>query len=817
LKKLTHRLGAGKNTAIVGPAGLGKTALAAEAVRAIVGKNAAKLVTSPFPDGVVFLDLYNFHGQAELTWNTLANKLAGAEFMERSPTRERATEVCRARRVLIILEGGEEADGKDGRSHIWELLNVLSPENRWLLLTRLINQAAPAESVEVNEALHPEDAAMLLDSLTKGRVTEVVRDHVLGLLEGHPLALTWAGSLLAREDDDPGRLVADWQASQLPSLNDPRQAEHTLEWLFSRSVRGLDDAARQTLAAAGLLARTPFPLTAIKAALGVSDLGDKETARGAVKSLVQSGLLRRSREPDHWQFTHVLGYRFSRKEIGSEPALRERLGHWLRGELMAALVGNTAHDGPDSLTRTLEHCAALLRADNDNQLWGTLANYILYESCDRLEKLGRLTLERLSLGAFEGWLDRFAPGKAQEPTWLRVRSIMLIRMGDVLRMQGDLARALSAYRGSLTIVQQLAAIDRSNAEWQRDVSLAQGKVGNVLSAQGDLAGALSAYRESLTTSQWLVALDPSNTEWQRDLGVSHTNVGHVLRTQGDLAGALSAYKEDMTIAQRIAAADPSNAEWQRDVCVSQNNVGQVLLLQGDLAGALSAYRWSLTIVQQLAAADPLNAERQRDVCVNLDTVGDLLVAQGDLTGAQLAYRESLTTMQRLAATDQSNAERQRDLSMAQNKVGNVQRVQGDLAGALVVYRESLKMRRWLAEADPSNAEWQRDLGVILSEMGNVLSAQGDLAGAQSAYQESLTIMQRLTAVDPSNATWRSDIPVILTRIAEAYERQGDRTEACRFAQKSLEIVESLAALDPTNATWQQNLANSHNLVARLRS
>ncbi|HEX7678649.1 MAG TPA: hypothetical protein VF713_11040, partial [Thermoanaerobaculia bacterium] len=156
LKRLADRLRAGKNSAVIGPAGIGKTALAAEAVCEVV---ADTLPTSPFPDGVVFLDLYTYRALAEPAWNNLANALGGPGFMDTSPARERATEACRARRALIIIEGGEEADGEDGRTTIHELCSVFSSQNRRLLLTRLSTQAVPAESVELKEALHTADAA----------------------------------------------------------------------------------------------------------------------------------------------------------------------------------------------------------------------------------------------------------------------------------------------------------------------------------------------------------------------------------------------------------------------------------------------------------------------------------------------------------------------------------------------------------------------------------------------------------------------------------------------------------------------------------
>ncbi len=261
LKRLTDRLRAGLNTAVVGPAGLGKTALAAGALANVVGANATNLASSPFPDGLVYLDLYVFHGEADAAWNALANRLRGPEFMDRWPSRERAAEACRGRRMLVIIEGGEEADGSVGRATIPELLGLLSPECRWLLLTRLSTQAAAEETVYVEGPLAPDQAATLLDSLTERRPLDPdVRRTVLELLEGHPLALNWAGNLLARDDEDPTGLASEWKAGGLPALSDPRQAERTLRWLFDRSVRGADDAERQVLAAAGLLASASFPL-----------------------------------------------------------------------------------------------------------------------------------------------------------------------------------------------------------------------------------------------------------------------------------------------------------------------------------------------------------------------------------------------------------------------------------------------------------------------------------------------------------------------------------------------------------------------------
>ncbi len=767
LHRLIERLRAHKNTAVAGPAGMGKTALAAQALLAVVGETPASLAASPFPDGVVYLDFYSFRGKAEAAWNSLAAKLEGAGFMESSPAHVRAAEACRARRILVVIEGGEEADGRDGRASFAEFESVLSPQNRWLLLTRLSTQADPAETVELRTTLDREDAAGLLDELTGGRLDTALRERALELLDGHPLALTWAGNLLARGDEDPGQLLDDWAADPLLTLTDPSKANHTLEWLFGRSIRGLDATAREALAAAALLAHAPFPLAAIAAALGGPDGRSVREVRESLKALVLSNLLRRPGEADQWQFAHVLGYRFSRKETGSDPALREHLGEWLHGHLKAELAGGTAGNGQGSLARDLAHLAALLRADDDQRLWLPLANYALYDLYDRLTDLGRLPMVSAALGAVAGWLDRFPGEKARQPKWLREHAALFNRQGNLLSAQGVLAGALASYVKMLDASQRLAEFDPSNTDWQRNLSVSQEKMGNLLSAQGVLAGALASYGKALEVRRRLAESDPSNAGWQRDLSVSHCMMGDVLSDQGDLAGALASYGKTLEVSRRLAESDPSNTGWQRDLSVSQERMGDVLRAQGDLAGALAA------------------------------------------------YGKALEVRRRLAEADTSNAGWQRDLSVSHNKMGDVLRAQGDPAGALASFGKDLEISRRLAESDPSNAGWQRDLSVSHNKIGDVLSAQGDLAGALASYGKALEVRRRLAEADPSNAGWQRDLSYSLTMMAQVNEKLGNRAEALPFARESLAIGERLSALDLTNATWQNDVAFSQALVARL--
>ncbi|MCC7249188.1 MAG: hypothetical protein IT473_11260, partial [Lysobacter sp.] len=91
LDALVARLRAGNNTVVIGAAGMGKTALAAEALHRILGESTREgLARSPFAHGIVFVDLYLHGGMAEKAWSHIANSVRGANFDPDRPADARA-------------------------------------------------------------------------------------------------------------------------------------------------------------------------------------------------------------------------------------------------------------------------------------------------------------------------------------------------------------------------------------------------------------------------------------------------------------------------------------------------------------------------------------------------------------------------------------------------------------------------------------------------------------------------------------------------------------------------------------------------------
>jgi tetratricopeptide (TPR) repeat protein len=140
----------------------------------------------------------------------------------------------------------------------------------------------------------------------------------------------------------------------------------------------------------------------------------------------------------------------------------------------------------------------------------------------------------------------------------------------------------------------------------RHIAMSQDLLGNVLSDQGDLPRALDAYRAGLDIQKRLAQADPSNTTVQRNVSVFHSKVGDVLRDQGDLAGALAEYRASLAIRERLARQNPANAQWQTDLAEACEDVAGVLLAlpEGDRAEARRLVARGLERMEALAQAHP---------------------------------------------------------------------------------------------------------------------------------------------------------------------------------------------------------------------
>ena len=541
----------------------------------------------------------------------------------------------------------------------------------------------------------------------------------------------------------------------------------------------------------------------------LSDKGEQRWLHGLLadhlQSLPPSDLLFQSET-----MVHLLG--FEDRDRAAEFLAELANSKWSDSALAAALDGTITvlveafQAAPDSATRgKLAGWLVALMDGEDAERSGRVANVFLFEVNKALAVTGTREMKVMRsqlLHAARETMERLAAVDPSNAVWQRDLSMSHLKIGDVLRTQGDLAGALDSYQESLAIRQRLAAVEPNSALLQLDISVSQERIGSVLRDQGNLPCAMDFYQKSLAAAEHFMVADSNNPTRLTNISICKDRIGDILRTQGDLAGALNSYRESLAIRQRLAAVKPSNALLQLGISVSRIKIGDVLYTQGDLDRALDLYRESLALRECLAAADPRNVEWLRERSVSQDRIGDVLRDQGDLAGALHAYKESLAGRKRLLTLDSENPDWQKGLSVSQEKIGSVLRDQGDLAGALHAYKEALSARERLVDLHPKNVDLQFGLSASQDRIGSVLRDQGDLAGALDAYKESLAALGRLVAVDSTNAIWQRGFSNCQEVIGDVLRDQGKQAKALDAYKESLTVRERLIIVNPSNTGWQ---------------
>ena len=110
-------------------------------------------------------------------------------------------------------------------------------------------------------------------------------------------------------------------------------------------------------------------------------------------------------------------------------------------------------------------------------------------------------------------------------------AICLGRLGDLLKADGQLDKALQYYDTSLQICQKLTQSDQNNSMWCQDFALALQRVGETLIALEKPEDGLKNYQQSCAVFERLLESNRANPAWQEFLANGYLQSAKILRRQ----------------------------------------------------------------------------------------------------------------------------------------------------------------------------------------------------------------------------------------------------------------------------------------------
>lgn len=371
VRKLADCLRPGRRIAVVGPGGMGKTALCAEALksRGIDAQN-----PGPWTAGICSHDFY-VEPAFSAALASLARQLGGdiPEVQRADFVRDRLNRPD----ALLFLEGAERAEpAAEGKLDALERLLALLPHVTVLITSRMRQQAAGAHLIEL-EAMPDEDAGQLLHlQASAGKQPWPPNDRedwisTANRLGGHPLALRLAGQHLLLEKLLLADLRRIMDTAGFAGFDVQQTEKENLGWLFEHSADAVESAHPGALNAwyvLSLHAAAPLPLAPIAATLGLSE----DETREHLRALVMQSLAEREQMPaavpgqsePGWRLSHALLGEWGRAELPrfgvADETIYQQWWGWWQTFLHTSNVGKCVAGGPQRYAALSLHFAAVV-------------------------------------------------------------------------------------------------------------------------------------------------------------------------------------------------------------------------------------------------------------------------------------------------------------------------------------------------------------------------------------------------------------------------------------------------------------------------
>ena len=351
--------------------------------------------------------------------------------------------------------------------------------------------------------------------------------------------------------------------------------------------------------------------------------------------------------------------------------------------------------------------AAQQRAEKARAEAEDLAGFMLGELYTELKKVGRLPLlEPVALKAVDYYGDlrkeQISGGRGEQ-------ALALIRVAEVLDMQGHLEQSLSAYTRALEGLQPLAKANPDDPLIQYRLALAERNLGEVLRYAGDYAGsdphgwrAIEMARELTAglapgegppgepsaeerwslllrgmylyadsqfrqgrAEQALELLDQAKAlalpavaripALRRDLGDIQYKRCMAYYDSQNPGKVVEACQSSFELDQALAQASPDDAKLQDNLVHSYWMLGRAQELSGELQTALATTERGLALARSGVARNPGNAETQNAVAVTLVSKARILRAMGRTAESQHDFEQVLKITEPLIAAGRDHA------------------------------------------------------------------------------------------------------------------------------------------------------------------
>jgi tetratricopeptide (TPR) repeat protein len=740
---LIASLAPGHITALWGPGGIGKSAIASEVLHKIT--DGGQRLPDDFPDGLIWHDFYRIPSA-----DAALEQIALTFGEEPRPTpQDAAKRALSGKRVLLLLDGAEAAD---------DLNRVLETAAACAVIVTTQKRESVSDRREI-ETLLPQDAEALLQAWAGDMAQDLEPLSQISQLVGNlPLALRLAGAYMGEEKEPAAQYLKWLENTPLEALDFGERKNQSVRVLFKKSLDQVSELAVNILSIAGVLAFAPFAREPVAAAL----CAKPDELRKPFRELTGYALLVRS--DDRYTLSHALIGTYARE---NHPPPDPTVGYL--ATFFTAFAEEHAVAGPTGYSRLDHDKSHILQTINiciNRSLFKSVRKLIWGISA-YLEMRGywaeRITTLCAGIEAARGIEDHEEEGK------------LLMELGVAYRNVGSIRKAIEIYHNAFILL-----INNENRSFESDI------LGNLANAYLDLG-------------QFDIATEHSKKALsiQRKIGdhigegISLEVLGNIFSVKGQMERAVEHYKKALAIARK------NNN--RRSEGNHLGNLGNAYRDLGFVDQAMHYYQQALSIAIEIGdrkgegnrlgnigslyreTGNAIKAIDQHQRALNIaEEIGDRKAQCNHLGNLGLAYKEinqvnkAIECYQGALVIAKEIGDRRAESSHLAN-LGLAYKDSGQIKEAIELHNKALAIAREIGD--------RRTEGSCLGNLGNAYKSLGQLEKAIDYYQRALTIQREIKD--------RRSEANQLGNLGLAYHDLGQLGKAIEFTEQALFIFEEI--------------------------
>jgi eukaryotic-like serine/threonine-protein kinase len=414
-----------------------------------------------------------------------------------------------------------------------------------------------------------------------------------------------------------------------------------------------------------------------------------------------------------------------------------------------------------------------------------ILGFMLGDLRKKLSTVGRLDLMRVVDDKATTYFATLDPHDLTDRT-LEAQARSLIGIGQVRLDEGHLRAAMAAFREAHA--RSLALYQRQPGNGQRLFDLAQAQywIGLVMLNQGGYGEAGVWFRKYRDSAIKLAAMDRDNFDWQKEVAWGRHNLAVLDERQGRYEEAEREMRGKRELYRDWLLQRPQDQELRFEDADAASWLGSISARQGKLADAEAFFAEQSALMSRNVADDPTNARWKELEIDALIFQAGTQVMRGRLAEASAAIEAARPRADALARQDPAN-------NGWQVTAGICRWWQAQLATAAhlpmadELAAEAAKILADALAVEPENERVLRSLAQVRNLQAERALLRGDAAVARSRLAEAAALL------DPAwnshrNETLRLVLAKTRLLLGEAAQLGGDRDGALVFWRQAEQLL-----------------------------